>query len=367
MDDKQIIEMTAQGGNVSTWVQDDMIKDRIAEACSGLMAPGKFSVHMLTSLQNEDIAHCTERSKLVAFLECAALCILPSVGQCYLLPYKNKKEEYEVKVTPSWRGLKDIMERHPLVLELCPELVHKDDTFSVDNGQFTHSYDPFDPNRNIDGPKDIVGGYVKIVYADGRPPKYHTMSIKDISKNQACAKRQNVWQAWYRQMATKTLFRDCHSRKAVPLDPLVAHGVETLIRNDDVILGNDPMRALPAPKSKVEQAMPKQPTPEPVAEVASDLGLSDAMGELLLQEQAAAELSIEIEKPPYDHIIVSGWEPSIKKATEVNQCNQLMDEVKLAGIDKATTDKITELCNLRAEEIRGTRGAGSNKPNEGSE
>ncbi len=356
MNNEEVLEMTSSGGNISTWVEKPKIKNLTAAACSGLMPPDKFSVHMVFALQDEKIAHCTERSKLVAFLECAALCILPSVEQCYLVPYKNKKGQYEVKVTPSWRGFKDVMERHPLILELCPELVHKGDHFSVDNGYFIHTYNPFDPNRNIDGPEDIVGGYVKIVYADGRPPKYHTMPVKDISKNQKCAKTQDTWRKWYKQMATKTLLRDCHSRKAVPIDPLVAHGVETLIRNDDVILGNDPAR-VEAPRAKLEQTMfaaPTDPPEQPAPPTPTSTGTPEP------QEVPEPAETPDDPGEVADAVIINEWLPSIANCVDVGQCNNCKKYADELQMDQATKTEITRLIDARAEDIRSTRGAGSN-------
>lgn len=247
---------------LAAWVNEDDTRRQIAAAVGDTLDAEQFASHMLVALNRPEFARCTNASKAMAVLECAALGLLPTAGQVVLIPYKD-----QLKAMPQWQGYKALMERHPAVLEVQAFLVHASDAFGVENGEVHHSYDPLDPKRAFKGTADIRGGYTKIIYRDGRPPKHHFTTAEQIAKAQKCAQTQNVWKQWFEQMALKTLYRDCYARRAVPVDPLVAARMERITAADDVILGNDPRHSLPTEGTRSERFLsrvaPPAPGPEP--------------------------------------------------------------------------------------------------------
>jgi len=176
-----------------------------------------------------------------------------------LIPYKDT-----LKAMPTWQGYKAVMERHPKIVEVSAALVHNTDSFSFGTSGCQHEYDPFDPARDIKSAKDIRGGYCTIIYANGRPPKYHFTPVRHMEKARQCAKTQNVWTKWYEQMALKTCYRDCYARRAVPVDPLVGERMERLTKADDINLGNDPNRVVSTPRLSVAEVIGST-TSEPYA------------------------------------------------------------------------------------------------------
>ena len=259
---------------LAAWVNEDDTRRQIAAAVGDTLDADQFASHMLVALNRPDFARCTNASKAMAVLECAALGLLPTAGQVVLIPYKD-----QLKAMPQWQGYKALMERHPAVLEVQAYLVHVADAFAVENGDVHHAYDPLDPKRTFASTKDIRGGYTKIIYRDGRPPKYHFTTADQIKKAQGCAQTQNVWKQWFEQMALKTLYRDCYARRAVPVDPLVAARLERVTAADDVILGNDPRRSLPAEGSRSERFLARV-TPEPEQDTTNpDQAIEDAAAE----------------------------------------------------------------------------------------
>ncbi len=232
------------------WALQPKIHSQLAAAVGDTMDADTFIAHMMVAFQTDAVRPCTDESKYAALHECAAVGLLPTLGQVVLIPYKQT-----IKVTIQWQGLKALMERHRDVLEVCAYLVHVGDDFELLNGELRHSYDPFDPKRTIDGPENLKGGYCKITYRDGRPCKYHVVTIRQISKAQQCAQTQKIWSKWYEQMALKTLYRDCYARRAVPMDPLANETIERTLRADDVDFGNDPDRGhSPNAQRHIEQA-----------------------------------------------------------------------------------------------------------------
>ena len=225
------------GRSITKWTETAEVRNRVAAAVNNIMDPDQFIAHALVAFRDPKVMKCTPQSQLRAFYDLAALALLPTLDQAALIPYGQ-----EIKVMPQWQGYKAVMERNPAILEIQGELVHRTDQFHYENGQVLHRYDPFNPNRSINGPDDIRGGYLKIIYADGRPPKYHFVPVAHIEKCRKCAQTDNTWSAWYKQQALKTLFRDGYARRVVPIDPLVAARLEKIIKADDIILGNDPLR-----------------------------------------------------------------------------------------------------------------------------
>jgi recombinational DNA repair protein RecT len=280
-----------QPTTLAHWVKQASVRDRIVNSLGNVMPPDQFIAHALVSFSTPEIKECTVNSQLHTLCAMAAMGVLPTLGQCALITYWNSDlGQSEVKLMIQWQGMKAMAERHPSILEVQPVLVHVKDHFSYLNGVVEHSFDPFDPERVINGPADIRGGYLKIVYRDSRPDKYHFTSVAHIEKCRMCAKpskksgKREVWDAWFEQQALKTVVRDAYARRAFPVDPLAAGRLEQMLHTDDALLGNDPARPLalegpaepeqPKPKSRVEQmaaALKPPPSSEPV-------GVTDHVG-----------------------------------------------------------------------------------------
>jgi len=281
-----------QGGGLSTWVADPAVVGRLQASLGDVMPADQFVAHMLTAFQDPKVARCIDKSKYTAIHECAAMALLPTLDQVRLIPYVNRacprcgetarkdsgpngacrcqkcKVDFtpslELNAMPQWQGYKALMERHPDILEVQGVLVHVRDEVAVENGEPRHSFDPFDPEREIKSVADIRGGYCKILYRNGRPPKYHFTTARQVAKAQQCAQTQNIWNKWYEQMALKTLYRDCYARRAVPIDPLVGARLQRTLKADDLSLGNDPGRVQPvAPRVSVDDLLGKSQPPEP--------------------------------------------------------------------------------------------------------
>jgi len=260
---------SASGSGLTQWTTQESEITKVHDALCGFMEAKPFIRHMMTEFQrNDEISGCSDLSKWTALCTCAAYGLLPTLDQVKLVPYGN-----EIKAVVQWQGFKAIMERHPDILELQPFLVHKTDDLIMHNGEPLHEYDPFDENRTINGPDDIRGGYIKVLFTNGRAPKYHFVPVSLIIKAQNCAKTQKVWQSWYNEMALKTLFRNCFNRRAVPIDPMAQQHLQKVLADEDEMLGNDPNRpaqeakriTLEAQLAKQTELMDAEPEPQPEA------------------------------------------------------------------------------------------------------
>ncbi len=330
-----------QSGGLSSWIENDRVVDRIASALGDIMDAKMFLMHMMSEFQvTPEIRACTDLSKYRAMMKCAVMGVLPTADQVSLVPYENKKEgTIECEATIQWQGLKAIMERHPAILEICVELVHIGDQFACENGVIQHSYNPFDDKRNINTAADIVGGYARIIYTDGRPPKYHTMPVKEISKNQACAKTQRVWVRWYKQMAMKTVYRDCYSRRAIPVDPVASARLEQVLKIEDAQLGNDPMRV---PEHKEQSGLD---------DVGALFGPADK------PEPESEPEPTQTKKPAKkakSAKLPEAWAESLDAANTVDHCESLSLDAAdpNSGLTGPEREAVVNACTTKAKEIQ---------------
>lgn len=366
----EIAGRKAESRGLREWVSQPEVQGQIAAALGGVMDAGQFITHMLTAFQSEKVAACTPQSKYRALHECAAMALLPTLGQVVLIPYFNNrcplcgnagkakgaekfacdrcKSQYaprlEVKCTPQWQGYKALMERNPEVREVTAMLVHVNDKFSFVDGQVQHDFDPFDIKRTFRSVADLRGGYATITYTDGRPWKRHLVSAEKIRKAQECAETQKVWTKWYHEMALKTIYRDCYARRAVPIDPLVRQRIDRAVANED-----DEGRQERVPICFGEPE--KLPLPAPAAQ-----GVSEEPDESESESKEERDAAIDVESVP-------AKEKESDKATAAKQQGDfefgpsLMDEWKLLvdsmggpGDAKAARETLAEDENLSADE-----------------
>lgn len=340
-------------GKLSEWVKKPEVYSQLSAAVGPTMPPDTFIAHAMVAFQDNTVRGCSPRSQLVALMEMAALGLLPSLNQCKLIRYGS-----DIKVMPQWQGFKAVMERNPDILEVECFLVHNNDRFIFQNGIPVHVFDPFDSNRTIASGKDIKGGYAKITYRDGRPPKYHFVTVNHIEKCRKCAQTQNVWTAWYEQMALKTVYRDTYARRKVPVDTLCSARMERILAADDAALGNDPRRIQqePAP-SRIGAVVHAEPVDETPLDDAPDHLTDDAPQESDQHTDSAPE--------PADGIVerMAWYQEQVAILDAIGDLSAL---AKQAGSDPALDDAargaVLDAITKAQAAIRQKRGAKSNLP-----
>jgi len=175
--------------------------------------------------------------------DAAVLGVLPSLQQALPVPRRDKTRGItEVQCFVTARGMMAIMSRSEQLIDIDVQLVHVKDSYELkEDGVFVHRYDPFDPEREIVGNKDIKGAYIKFLFRNGHV-KYHFLPVSRIEKARQCARRDEIWNQWYREMCMKTIIRDAFARGVVPIEPVIATAIQRVIDVDDIVLDNSPDR-----------------------------------------------------------------------------------------------------------------------------
>ena len=236
---------------LSTWLRNEDTLSRINSVLGGVMDAEAYIASVLLSLNDPKLAKCTVLSKYDVAFKCSTMGFIPQLNHVAIVPRNNKKiiDGKDVWITeatmvPQWQGYKAVMERHPEILEVDAVLVFDHEHLSFDSvtGQVDHKYNPLDPKRVVDtkpSMENLLGGYCKISYRDkSRPPKFHFTTANHIRKSRARAETDSVWTQWTDQQCTKTLYRDCYARRAVPIDPIHAKQMQTILDHEDAELGN---------------------------------------------------------------------------------------------------------------------------------
>ena len=236
---------------LSSWLRSEDTLARINSVLGGVMDAEAYIASVLLSLNDPKLAKCSVMSKYDVAFKCSTMGFIPQLNHVAIVPRNNKKivdgkETWvtEATMVPQWQGYKAVMERHPEILEVDAVIVfdHEDLSFNSSTGQVDHKYNPLDPRRVVDSKpsmENILGGYVKISYRDrSRPPKFHFVTANHIRKSRARAETDKVWTEWTDPMVLKSLYRDTYARRAVPIDPIHAKQMESIIEQEDAELGN---------------------------------------------------------------------------------------------------------------------------------
>ena len=190
----------------------DLIKamePQIKRALPSTITPERFTRIALSALNTTPkLKQCTQMSFLSALMNAAQLGLEPntSLGQAYLIPYKNKGV-YEVQFQIGYKGLLDLAYRSPQLQTVQAHCVYENDTFSYElglNPQLVHK--PAMENR----------GELRCVYAMFRLQNggfgFEVMSKTAIEAHakqysKAYDTSYSPWKTDFESMAKKTVIK----------------------------------------------------------------------------------------------------------------------------------------------------------------
>lgn len=145
-------------------------------------------------------------------------------GMLYAVPRKDSKAggKYRFTIQKGYMGrvFEAMKYAQGKVLSIDVHLVYENDEFTPHFRDANHPYDTFEynPPKNCFVDRgNLVGGFAYISYENPAQNKLVVMSKADIDKRKAVAASQAIWNKWYEEMATKTLY--IAAAKAVPKDP----------------------------------------------------------------------------------------------------------------------------------------------------
>lgn len=215
----------------------DLIKamePQIKRALPSTITPERFTRIALSALNTTPkLKECTQMSFLSALMNAAQLGLEPntSLGQAYLIPYKNKGV-YEVQFQIGYKGLLDLAYRSPQLQTVQAHCVYENDVFSYELGlhpQLIHK--PVMENR----------GELRCVYAMFRLQNggfgFEVMSKSAIESHakqysKAYDSSFSPWNTDFESMAKKTVIKQVLKYAPMRTDYVHAVNVDDTTANE---------------------------------------------------------------------------------------------------------------------------------------
>jgi len=149
---------------------------------------------------------CSVQSVLGGVMQAAQLGLEPGVlGQCYLLPFKNRGK-YEAVFVIGYRGLVELAHRSGKVASIEAHTVHENDEF-----RFRYGTNPgIDHVPVLQNRGNVVAAYAVATLHDGTRI-FEVLNREEIDKVRSASpsgqSEKSPWHNWYEQMAEKTAIR----------------------------------------------------------------------------------------------------------------------------------------------------------------
>ncbi len=218
------------------------------------MDPAKYC-RMAVGLveRNDKLRECSPRSFALAVMACAELGLEPSLGQVYVIPYKET-----ATLQIGYQGMIQIAMNSGLVLSIWADVVREGDIFEETHGThrgFTHQ-------KTGDKDGKITHAYACAVLRGTTERSFVVLDREDIEKRKAVSKtagfKDGPWTAWPVEMCKKTAVRALY--KMLPKSTaMMAAG-----RFDDEGAMGKQAQPMTAPAQSV--AVPWEKTEEAVAD-----------------------------------------------------------------------------------------------------
>jgi recombination protein RecT len=216
-----------------------VFKEQVANALPKHIKP-KRMIQVMTSLitRNPDLAECTTQSLVGSMLTASMLGLelVPQFGQCYLIPYKNKNigNQKEAQFQLGYRGMLQLIQRHPMVKEAYAVKVYEEDTFHYEEGlnrDIKHIPAPDGEKKNLTHVyavvKNINGGVSYVVLNRGDIAR-----IREYSKSDKYDRNgTGFWNKHFDDMALKSAIRQLFKFAPVATDVQTRIGLDGKVIN----------------------------------------------------------------------------------------------------------------------------------------
>ena len=210
------------------------MEPEIKKALPSVVTPERFTRMALSALNTTPkLQECTQMSFLAALMNAAQLGLEPntSLGQAYLIPYKNKGI-YECQFQIGYRGLIDLVYRNEMVQPIQAHCVYKNDEFSYELGLEPKLF-------HRPAPADRVE--LTVVYAMFRLQNggcgFEVMSRADIDAHanrysQSINSSYSPWKSNYEEMCKKTVIKRVLKYAPLKTEFIRAMAVDNAIQDE---------------------------------------------------------------------------------------------------------------------------------------
>ena len=210
------------------------MEPEIRKALPSVVTPERFTRMALSALNNSPkLRECTQMSFLAALMNAAQLGLEPntSLGQAYLIPYKNKGV-LECQFQIGYKGMIDLVYRNEMVQTIQAHCVYKNDKFSYELG--------LEPKLNhvpaFEDRGELIAVYAMFRLQNGGFG-FEVMSRGDVDAyarrySQAVDSSYSPWKSNYEEMAKKTVIKRVLKYAPLKTEFARAMSVDNAIQNE---------------------------------------------------------------------------------------------------------------------------------------
>ncbi|PFN12772.1 recombination protein RecT [Bacillus cereus] len=204
---------------------------RFAEVLPKHMSMERMSRIALTTIRtNPKLLECEVPSLMGAVMQAVQLGLEPGLlGHCYLLPFKNKKQnKMEVQFIIGYKGMIDLARRSGHIQSIYAHAVYENDEFEYELG--LHPQLKHKPSFGERG--EFIGAYAVAHFKDGGH-QMEFMPKSEIEKRRqrsaAANSSYSPWTSDYDEMAKKTVVR--YMFKYLP----ISIEIQSQVQHDEVV------------------------------------------------------------------------------------------------------------------------------------
>ena len=208
MTDNKALVLQEKTSTIRKLLTSDAVKKQLQLALPKHLPVDRLLRVALTSIQrNPRLLDCTQRSLLACVMTAAQLGLEPDqfLGQCYLVPFRNKRGFTECQLIPGYRGYIALARRSGEVQSVSSQVVYMKDYFELQFGleeKLVH-VPADDADRG-----EVKGAYVVFKYKDGSHSfDYMPRAEIDRIRKRSKSADDGPWVTDYAEMSKKTVIK----------------------------------------------------------------------------------------------------------------------------------------------------------------
>lgn len=232
-------------------VRDVLAKqtDQLARALPNAMSVDRFLRLVLTELRTVNhLDECTVPSLLGSVMRCAQLGLEPGgpLGQCWILPFKDRGGNYEATFVLGYKGIVQLAYRSERISSIFARAVCENDFFDYELGL---SEDRLVHRPALDRPRGEPYAWYGLARFSGGGQYLNVVGKPEVEEHRKRSKSPNspAWTNDFSAMACKTAIR-----MMAPFLPLTAETARAIECDDQVVHMTDDGRLVDPESGEVE-------------------------------------------------------------------------------------------------------------------